>query len=370
MRRGGSGPGHETGGRVFREGEKIIVGGIRLHPLVEAEARQFVGIGPCGIIGGLGIIDLRGAVVIIMMHDPEMMLPVFWGDAVVVPVVPDGEGHARHHIEQKEAREIFALRRLIDPRGGVARLAAHHVDPLARRGVFPDKLARLLIGRPVRFRSAAQVGMNRDARPVGQRARLGRNFDKVELGSAQRGSDDDFPGRGLVNGLADREGELRVIIRVRLWLPEPTAVRLVPDFPDHAPALEMGRRRHGPAREGRAARVGMGGKTVVIELVCVIENEQGADMEFIEARQQPVIGGEIIDARLLLGLCPGQVHAYPAKARAGQHLQFAGRRICEMDIHAHAGQRIGRIGPRGLRALQRGQSPGGQKRQEKKGRNK
>src|ERR1039458_9170218 len=53
---------------------------------------------------------------------------------------------------------------------------------------------------------------------------------------------------GGANGFRRGEGQGRVLLHVRLWLPKGD-VRLVPDFPNDVAALKMFRRRRRPARK-------------------------------------------------------------------------------------------------------------------------
>ncbi len=89
---------------------------------------------------------------------------------------------------------------------------------------------------------------------------------------------------------------------------------------------------------------------MVVDRVGVVENQQRADIVWPQAFQQPVIRREIIAAARFLGFCPHEIHSHPAKARGGDHLDFARLWIGEMNVHSQPMTESRPIGSRRPRA--------------------
>ena len=113
MRLGGRSPRHETF-RIRRgENQDVVKIGRGPQPFLEPAPGQLPGKSRGGKIGRLGVVNVGGAHVVLMADDAEIVLLILQIGAVVAPVVPNGEGNPGRHIEEKEAREIPALRRLV-----------------------------------------------------------------------------------------------------------------------------------------------------------------------------------------------------------------------------------------------------------------
>ena len=83
---------------------------------------------------------------------------------------------------------------------------------------------------------------------------------------------------------------------------------------------------------------------MVVERVGVVENQQRADIERPQTLQQPIVRREIIVAARFFGFGPHEIHSHPAKARGGDHLDFARLRIGEMNVHSQPAIETYRIG--------------------------
>ena len=92
----------------------------------------------------------------------------------------------------------------------------------------------------------------------------------------------------------------------------------------------------GPLRECSAGFVRGERFSVGVNLVAVVEDKDGAQLVLVERGDEPVVGGEILFARLAFGAGPREVHAHPLESRGGQHLHLAGLRIGEVDVHPEA----------------------------------
>ena len=131
------------------------------------------------------------------------------------------------------------------------------------------------------------------------------------------------PGAASRIALAAASASAAYCSDVGLRLPEVADVRLVPDFPKDAAALEVRGRRRRPAGVGPAARLGRHGLVGFVKLVAVIEDEDGVHLVRVEGGEQPFVSREIVPAALSFRAGPGEVHPHPAEAARGQHVHFA-----------------------------------------------
>src|ERR1035437_1659519 len=83
-----------------------------------------------------------------------------------------------------------------------------------------------------------------------------------------------------------------------------------------------------------AARIIIRGETVVIKLVCGIENQEGTNVVEIKGGHQMVICREVVTAFDLLGGRPVEISAYPFDPCGGHHFHLPGKRVGEVDVHS------------------------------------
>src|SRR5439155_24353796 len=120
-------------------------------------------------------------------------------------------------------------------------------------------------------------------------------------------------------------------------------VRLVVHFPNHTPTREMFCRRDGPTRERLPSAFTPRGRAVVVVWVAVIKDEQRSNVKRLEGRDQSIVFGKIIVAAFVLSNVPFEIHSHPAKTGVGDHFDFAGLRIREMNVYTQAVCEILRI---------------------------
>ena len=276
--------------------------------------------------------------------------------AVVAPVVPDRERDVvgdvgAQHLGQELGLAVFAGG-LVGAEGGPGRrispLAADDRDRLAGGGEAVDECAQLAVVVGGGGGRLLAVGVDADGAPVVEQSGAEAGLEEGEVDGGGGRAEEGLGGGGVVDGGAGGGGERGVVGGVRPGFPEPLDVRLVPDLPQEALAGVARHGGRGPAGVGGAEPGGAGaaGQRVAVAgvgvvRVAVVEDEQRAQAVALERRHQPVVGAEVVLARLALGARPRQVHPHPAEAGVADHRQLARLRVGEVDVHPEAVRRTG-----------------------------
>ena len=94
--------------------------------------------------------------------------------------------------------------------------------------------------------------------------------------------------------------------------------------------------RGGPTRECLPAFFGARRVAAIVQRICVIKDEESANLVWLERGHQAIVRREIIFAGRRLRKVPYEIHAHPTKAGVRNHLHLARTWIGEVNVDPQA----------------------------------
>src|SRR5262245_14135371 len=153
----------------------------------------------------------------------------------------------------------------------------------------------IVAGRRFRRGFAVPIRMNAYGVEIFEHARLEEELEKLPRKAGRGWADDGGFGFYFANRLAGGQGESRVLLHVGFGTPE-LDVRLVPDFPENMPAMEMFGGSGRPTGEGgdafrmlRGSSIFPGhavqwvraGHSLFVKMMGIIENENRPQLPLV-----------------------------------------------------------------------------------------